>query len=150
MALELAGEYSFAVPQAELWRLLNDPDVLAKAIPGCNAVTRIAEDRYEMGLKLQVGAVSGSYMGTVAMRDKREPAHYVLEIEGQGSIGFMKGMATIDLEATGAATTLLRYTGSGEVGGVVAGVGQRVLLGVARFLAGQFFKSLAKQSVQPA
>ncbi len=144
MALEVKGEYALPVGQGELWRLLNDPDVLAKIIPGCNTVRALGEDRYEMGLKLQVGSVSGEYMGSVAIFEKREPEHYLLSVEGQGSIGFMKGSAAFDLEAQGEADSLLRYAGSAEVGGVVAGVGQRVLSGVAKFLAGRFFKALEK------
>ena len=144
MALEMKGECVLLVEQAELWRLLNDPDVLAKIIPGCNTVRLIGIDRYEMGLKLQVGSVSGEYMGSVAISDKREPFHFVLAIEGQGSIGFMKGSAAFDLEPHGEGASLLRYAGSAEVGGVVAGVGQRVLSGVAKFLAGRFFKALEK------
>lgn len=142
MALEMKGEYALPVQQTELWRLLNDPDVLAKIIPGCNTVRVVGADRYEMGLKLQVGSVSGEYLGSVDILDKQEPAYFVLNIEGQGSIGFMKGSAAFDLEAQGEGKSLLRYTGSAEVGGVVAGVGQRVLSGVAKFLAGRFFKAL--------
>ncbi len=148
MALEMKGEYALLVQQAELWRLLNDPDVLAKIIPGCNTVRMVGPDRYEMGLKLQVGSVSGEYMGSVAIFEKQEPLHYVLNIEGQGSIGFMKGSAAFDLESQGESVSLLRYSGSAEVGGVVAGVGQRVLSGVAKFLAGRFFKALEKHIEQ--
>jgi carbon monoxide dehydrogenase subunit G len=83
-------------------------------------------------------------MGSVEISDKQEPLHYKLMIEGQGSIGFMKGSAAFDLEPQGEGGSLLRYAGSAEVGGVVAGVGQRVLSGVAKFLAGRFFKALAK------
>jgi carbon monoxide dehydrogenase subunit G len=142
--LELKGEQRLPVSQRELWRLLNDPEVLAKTIPGCNAVRRIAEDKYEMGLKLQVANVSGEYLGGVSIHEKREPEHYVLAVEGQGSIGFMKGSAAFDLEPQGDQATLLRYAGSAEVGGVAAGVGQRVLSGVAKYLVGRFFKALEK------
>lgn len=148
MALEMKGEYALPVQQAELWRLLNDPEVLAKIIPGCNSVRALGPDRYEMGLKLQVGSVSGEYMGSVAISDKQEPMHYTLNIEGQGSIGFMKGSAVFGLEAQGEDKSVLRYAGSAEVGGVVAGVGQRVLSGVAKFLAGRFFKALEKHIEQ--
>jgi carbon monoxide dehydrogenase subunit G len=144
MALEMKGEYALPIQQAELWRLLNDPAVLAKIIPGCNTVRAVGTDRYEMGLKLQVGSVSGEYMGSVSIFDKQEPVHFVLTVEGQGSIGFMKGSAAFDLEPRGEGESLLRYAGSAEVGGVVAGVGQRVLSGVAKFLAGRFFKALEK------
>jgi carbon monoxide dehydrogenase subunit G len=143
--LEIRGEHVFAAAKPELWALLNDPGVLRRAIPGCNAVERIAEDRYRMGLKLQVANVSGEYMGEVAILDRRAPDHYVLAVSGEGSIGFMKGQGTFDLEARAEGGTRLRYVGSAELGGVVAGVGQRVLTGVARFLAGRFFQALEKQ-----
>lgn len=142
MALEIAGERPLPVGKAELWRLLNDPDVLAKIIPGCNAVERVSEDRYRMGLKLQVANVSGEYMGEVEIRDKCEPHRYVIAVSGEGSIGFMRGEAAIDLEERGEAAALLRFAGKAEVGGVVAGVGQRMLGGVAKFLVGRFFKLL--------
>jgi carbon monoxide dehydrogenase subunit G len=140
--LELSGEHAFALERQSLWALLNDPEILRKAIPGCNAVERLAEDRYRMGLKLQVANVSGEYMGEVEIRDRREPSHYVLVVGGEGSIGFMKGQAAFDLEERPGGGTLLRYAGSAEIGGVAAGVGQRVLLGVARFLVGRFFKGI--------
>jgi carbon monoxide dehydrogenase subunit G len=140
--LEVKGEQIFNTTRPDLWLLLNDPEVLKKAIPGCNTVESIGEDRYRMGLKVQVANVSGEYMGEVEIRDRSEPAHYVLLVGGEGSIGFMKGQAAFDLEERAEGGTTLRYAGSAEVGGVVAGVGQRVLLGVARFLVGRFFKSL--------
>ena len=143
--LELSGESVFQAGREQLWALLNDPEVLRRAIPGCNAIERVAEDRYRMGLKVQVANVSGEYMGEVEIRDRREPAHYVLLVGGEGSIGFMKGRAVFDLEACADGSTRLRYTGSAEVGGLAAGVGQRVLAGVARFLAGRFFKALEKE-----
>ena len=144
MALELKGEQVLKAGLERLWKLLNDPDVLAKTIPGCNSVRALGDDRYEMGLKLQVANVSGEYMGSVAITEKQEPSHYVLAVEGQGSIGFMKGSAAFDLKPMGENETLLVYSGSAEVGGVVAGVGQRVLSGVAKYMVGRFFKALEK------
>jgi carbon monoxide dehydrogenase subunit G len=144
--LELKGEQILPASRERLWEMLNDPEVLAKTIPGCNSVRKVADDRYEMGLKLQVANVSGEYLGSVAISEKREPEHYVLAVEGQGSIGFMKGSAAFDLEPQGVNATLLKYAGSAEVGGVAAGVGQRVLSGVAKYLVGRFFKALEEHA----
>ena len=143
--LELNGENAFKVGRERLWVLLNDPEVLKRAIPGCNAVERITDDRYRMGLKVQVAAVSGEYMGEVEIQDRVVPTHYVLLVGGEGSIGFMKGRASFDLDAREDGSTQLRYVGTAEVGGMVAGVGQRVLIGVARFLVGRFFKGIEKE-----
>ena len=149
MALELKGERELPAPREALWALLNDPAVLQKTLPGCNSVEAIGPDRYRMGLKLQVANVSGEYAGEVEIRDKQAPARYVLAVAGEGSIGFMRGSASFDLEEAGAAATRLRYAGTAEVGGVVAGVGQRVLAGVARFLVERFFKNLEKHIAGP-
>jgi uncharacterized protein len=146
--LEVKGEQVFMAARPDLWGMLNDPEILKKAIPGCNAVEQIAQDRYRMGLKVQVANVSGEYMGEVEIRDRNEPLHYVLLVGGEGSIGFMKGQAAFDLDERAEGGTVLRYAGTAEVGGVVAGVGQRVLLGVARFLVGRFFKSLEAQILE--
>ena len=143
--LEVKGESAFKAGRARLWALLNDPEVLKRAIPGCNAVERIADERYRMGLKVQVANVSGEYMGEVEIQDRVEPSHYVLLVGGEGSIGFMKGRAAFDLEARDDGSATLRYAGTAEVGGLVAGVGQRVLVGVARFLVGRFFKGIEKE-----
>ena len=143
--LELSGDNAFKVGRERLWALLNDPEVLKRAIPGCNAVERITDDRYRMGLKVQVAAVSGEYMGEVEIQDRIIPTHYVLLVGGEGSIGFMKGRASFDLDARDDGSTQLRYVGTAEVGGLVAGVGQRVLIGVARFLVGRFFKGIEKE-----
>jgi carbon monoxide dehydrogenase subunit G len=143
--LELNGDSSFKVGRERLWALLNDPEVLKRAIPGCNAVERITDDRYRMGLKVQVASVSGEYMGEVEIQDRVIPTHYVLLVGGEGSIGFMKGRASFDLDAREDGSTQLRYVGTAEVGGMVAGVGQRVLIGVARFLVGRFFKGIEKE-----
>ncbi len=142
--LEVKGEQAFAATRPALWQLLNDPEVLKQCIPGCNAIERITDDQYRMGLKVQVANVSGEYMGNVEIRDRAEPSHYVLLVGGEGSIGFMKGQAAFDLDERVEGGAMLRYAGTAEVGGLVAGVGQRVLLGVARFLVGRFFKALEK------
>ena len=146
--LEVKGEQAFAAARPLLWQLLNDPEVLKQCIPGCNAIERIADDYYRMGLKVQVTNVSGEYMGNVEIRDRAEPSHYVLLVGGEGSIGFMKGRAAFDLDERVEGGTTLRYAGTAEVGGLVAGVGQRVLIGVARFLVGRFFKALEQHIVE--
>src|SRR5258708_38669763 len=114
MALELKGEQSLPVSQAALWQLLNDPEVLAKTIPGCNSGRKVADDRYEMGLKLQVANVSGEYIGSVAISEKREPEHYVLAAGWQGAVGFIKGFAAFDPDPPGQNATILKDPGPAD------------------------------------
>jgi carbon monoxide dehydrogenase subunit G len=143
MALKLKGEHKVALGQEQVWCLLNDPAVLQEVIPGCEKLTRVAEDKYELGLDLLIGSVSGSYKGSVELSDKKPIDHYDLKLVGEGSIGFVKGSAHFVLTPKDD-VTVISYDGEAEVGGLVAGVGNRVLGGVAKFMVGRFFKAFDK------
>ncbi|HTP95735.1 MAG TPA: carbon monoxide dehydrogenase subunit G [Burkholderiales bacterium] len=145
MAIELKGKHTLPLGQQALWDMLNDPAVLAKAIPGCGKMERVGDDVFEVALKLQVASIGGSYTGKIAIAGKQPPQRYRLQLEGQGSIGFAKGEAGFELVADSPAATTVIYDGRAEVGGLVAGVGSRMLSGVSKFLVGQFFKALEKQ-----
>ncbi len=141
MKLDIGGEEKFDVGIEALWAALNDPAVLCKCIPGCKEMTPTAEDQFKLLLELKVASVGGSFEGAIALTDKQPPAQCRLAVSGEGSLGHGNGAATFSLSADGG-QTLMRYAGEGEIGGLVAGVGQRILKGVAKHLIGQFFKTL--------
>jgi carbon monoxide dehydrogenase subunit G len=143
MALELKGKHKVALSREQVWCLLNDPAVLQEVIPGCESLNRVAEDKYELGLSLLIGSVSGNYKGSVELSDKKPLDYYDLTLVGEGSIGFVKGRAHFVLIEENGGTTIT-YDGEAEVGGLVAGVGNRVLGGVAKFMVGRFFKAFDK------
>jgi carbon monoxide dehydrogenase subunit G len=143
MALQLKGDHKVAIGREQVWCLLNDPVVLQEIIPGCDTLTRVDEDKYELGLDLLIGSVSGSYKGSVELSDKQPPDYYDLALVGEGSIGFVKGKAHFVLVDKGDGT-LITYDGEAEVGGLVAGVGNRVLGGIAKFMVKRFFKAFDK------
>lgn len=140
MALQLKGEHRVAIDRDQVWRLLNDPVVLQAIIPGCETLNRVSDDKYELGLGLVVGSVSGNYKGTVELADRHPPDYYDLLLTGDGSIGFVKGRARFTLNPKGSGTEIV-YDGETEVGGLIAGVGNRVLGGVAKFMVKRFFKA---------
>ena len=140
MALQLKGDHKVALGREQVWCLLNDPEVLQEVIPGCEKLVRIGEDKYELALGLLIGSVSGNYTGSVELSDKKPLDYYDLKLVGEGSIGFVKGGAHFTLTEEGS-DTLISYDGEAEVGGLVAGVGNRVLGGVAKFMVKRFFKA---------
>ena len=149
MKLDIGGEESFEVGIETLWRALNDPAVLVKCIPGCKEMIPDGEDRFKLVLNLKVASVGGSFEGAISLSDKAPPAHCKVAVSGEGSLGQGSGAATFSLtpQDTG---TLMRYSGEGEIGGLVAGVGQRILKGVSKYLIGQFFKALRRETTAPA
>ncbi|MBM9593185.1 SRPBCC family protein [Roseitranquillus sediminis] len=144
MKMELKGSEEIAASREALWEGLNDPAVLTKCIPGCKEMVETGPDAYEVKLQLKVAAVGGSFDGKVRLHDKEEPVHCRITISGGGSLGTGNGTAEFRIEETGPGTSRLDYEGTGEIGGLVAGVGQRVLGSVAKHLTKQFFTALRK------
>jgi carbon monoxide dehydrogenase subunit G len=139
--MDVNGSYTFAATPESVWKLLTDPGVIAGCLPGCDRLEPIDDDTYRAAVTLAVAAVSGNYTGTVSMLDKNAPRSYRLVVEGSGKPGFVNGEATIELIAEGASTTV-RVTGHGNVGGLIARVGQRLLGSVSKMMMDRFFACL--------
>ena len=139
--MKVEGTYSYPAPPARVWTRLLDPEALRSCIPGCTSLVAAGDDRWEATLDVGAGPIRGTYNGSVAIANKNEPVSYTLRIEGKGSPGFVKGTAEISLVLVDAGTRV-DVKADGQVGGTVAAVGQRMLVGVARMLMGQFFDCL--------
>ncbi len=110
-------------------------------MPGCEGLKEIGPDQYEATMKVGIASVKGTYKGKVSIKERQAPSHYVLSGEGSGGPGFMKGDMSIDLEEKNG-VTMLKYSTDAKIGGLIAGVGQRMLGGVARMMVDQFFKKM--------
>lgn len=130
-----------AAPDA-VFAALNDPVVLSSTIPGCNTLTALGEDRYAMSVTAGVASVKGTYEGEVALTDQQPPDSFVLRANGSGAPGTVDATVQVRLASIGDGTTRLDYAADAVVGGMVGGVGQRMLSGVARRMAGQFFANV--------
>jgi carbon monoxide dehydrogenase subunit G len=139
--VKIEGSYTFQAPRERVWEVLLDPNVLAQTIPGCESLKEIGPDEYEAVMKVGVAAVKGTYKGKVTIKDKQPPSHYVLSGQGSGGPGFMQGDVAIDLEENSGGT-LLKYSSEPKVGGLIASIGGRMLNGVAKMMADQFFKKI--------
>lgn len=131
-----------AVLHAERQRVfdaLNDPAVLQGAIPGCEALEALGDDRYRMTVTAGVASIKGSYDGEVALTDKVAPESFTLRAKGAGAPGTVDATCRVTLTEDGEGTTRLDYDADAVVGGMVGGVGQRMLTSVAKKMAGQFF-----------
>jgi carbon monoxide dehydrogenase subunit G len=146
--MEMTGEQLIALPQAATWKALNDPEVLKDCIPGCETITRLSDNEYEVVLTAKVGPVSAKFKGKMTVADADPPRYYRLAFEGQGGVaGFAKGESTVTLTPEGDHTKL-SYAAKASVGGKLAQVGARLIDGVARQLAGKFFEAFEKRAVK--
>jgi carbon monoxide dehydrogenase subunit G len=124
-----------------VWAVITDPAVLARTIPGCVSLEQVGEDSYRMHVAVGVGAIRGSYAGEVHLTDQQRPSSYVMHASGAGAPGQVRATVPITLEAVDGGTRV-SYSADAVVGGPVAGVGQRMITGVAKRMAGQFFSAI--------
>jgi carbon monoxide dehydrogenase subunit G len=137
--MEIVGEQLIPRPQGVTWSSITDPQVLKACIPGCESMDKIADNEYEMVMGAKVGPVSAKFKGKITLADVDAPNAYTLIFEGQGGVaGFAKGQAKVRLSPEGEATRL-QYTAKATIGGKLAQVGSRLVDGVAKKLAENFF-----------
>ncbi len=139
--MKVTGSATLHAPREKVWDALNDPAVLVRTIPGCQQLEEVGPDRYRMTITAGVASIKGTYQGDVALTDQEQPGSFTLKASGAGAPGTVSADVKVTLaEADG--DTRLDYDADAIVGGVVGGVGQRVLSGVAKKTAGEFFKAV--------
>ena len=149
--MEMQGSRDLAITQQQAWDALNDPEVLKQCIPGCDKVEANGPDTFSIGMGLKIGPVSAKFTGKITLSDINPPHSYTISFEGQGGpAGFGKGNAKVLLTPNSHGNTL-SYEVHATVGGKVAQMGQRLIDGVAKSLAEDFFKrfDLAMQASYP-
>ncbi len=95
-----------------------------------------------MTVNVGVSAIRGTYAGTCSLGDLQPPSSLLLSAQGSGAPGTIGAEVTVRLDDRGDGTTSLSYDAEVVVGGMVAGVGQRMLGSVSRRLAGEFFAAV--------
>jgi carbon monoxide dehydrogenase subunit G len=139
------GEHTFPGPRQTVWDLLQDPEVLSKAMPGARKLHLTGDGTYEGVIRIGVGPVTAAeWTLNVALKDRVEPASYIMQVDSKGALGFTRGNATVNLDEVDGGTRM-RYHADLSVGGKVAGVGQRLLDQVAKMLTRQGLDALNKE-----
>jgi uncharacterized protein len=139
------GEHTFPAPRQSVWDLLQDPEVLAKAMPGARKLERTGDGTYEGVIRIGVGPVTAAeWKLNVELKDRVPPESYVMQVDSKGPLGFTRGSATVNLDAVEGGTRM-RYHADLAVGGKVAGVGQRLLDQVAKMLTKKGLDALSEE-----
>ena len=137
--MDFTGEYKVPASRDKVWEALNDVGVLKLCIDGCEELNKDSDTEFSAKVTAKVGPVRAKFTGKVTLSDLDPPNGYTISGEGQGGVaGFAKGGAIVKLvEDDGA--TILHYEAKAEVGGKLASVGSRLVEGVAKKTADDFF-----------
>ena len=149
--MDMQGSRQLAITQQQAWDALNDPAVLKACIPGCDKLEPTGENQYAIGMGIKIGPVSAKFAGKITLGDIVAPVSYSITFEGQGgAAGFGKGNSAVKLLPNESGCEL-QYTVHATVGGKIAQLGQRLIDGVAKSMAEDFFKRFddAMQQAHP-
>lgn len=139
--MKLTGQHTIDVDRQRVWDALQDPAVLARTLPGCQSLEVTGPDAYAATITAGVASVKGTYQGRVSLAEIQAPASYTLVASGAGAPGTVQAEARVRLEETDGSTTI-HYDADAVVGGMIGGVGQRMLVSVAKRTAGEFFTAV--------
>ena len=147
--MKITGHHSVPYPVELVWDALLDPAVLVRTIPGCERLEATGEHTYAMTVSAGVAAIRGTYDGTCALSDLAPHESLVMRLQGAGAPGTIDATVRVSFaEAEG--LTTVSYDADATVGGMVGGVGQRMLASVSKRTAGEFFDNVAGAIGTPA
>jgi uncharacterized protein len=153
--MKVTGTSTLSADRATVWMALNNPAVLVRTIPGCQRLEAIGGDAYKMTISAGVGSIKGVYDGEVRLTDLEEPGSFRMRAQGAGAPGTIGADVRVTLADGPDGGTSLTYDADATVGGMIGGVGQRMLTGVSKKMAAEFFRNVdaalgGVPAVQPA
>lgn len=141
--MQQSGEYRIRADRETVWQALNDPELLGECIAGCQSVSKIDDEHFDVAVKAKIGPVSAIFKAALELSDINPPESYVINGSAKGgAAGFAKGSAQVSLEEDGD-FTVLRYGVEANVGGKLAQVGSRLVEGASRKMADDFFAAFS-------
>ena len=136
--MKFTGENVLAAPVEQAWDALLDPAVLVRTIPGCERLEATGENAYAMTVTAGVASIKGTYAGSCQLRDLVEHESLVMKLDGAGAPGTIGATVNVRFTPEGSSTRV-SYDADAVVGGMIGGVGQRMLTSVSKRMAGEFF-----------
>lgn len=140
--MKISGTSHLSADRNAVWRALNDPEVLVRTIPGCRRLEALGADAYKMTIAAGVGSIKGVYDGQVRLTDQEHPGSFRMHAQGAGAPGTIGADVLVTLLAAADGGTELTFDANATVGGMIGGVGQRMLTGVSKKMAAEFFANV--------
>jgi len=141
--MKISGSNVVDQPVDKVWEALLDPQVLVATIPGCERLEGTGEHAYAMTVTAGVAAIKGTYQGSCSLSDLRERESLVMTLQGAGAPGTVDATVHVRFSEPAPGQTEIAYDADAVVGGMVGGVGQRMLSSVSKRMAGEFFANVA-------
>ncbi len=146
--MRITGSYKLPFEQDQAYQSLQDPLILARCVPGCDALEKIDEDEYAMSMQVDVGGFAGLFRGRIKVTDAHPPRSFKILVEGGVMFGDLKGEGLMNLTPATEGTEL-SYDGDVLVGGAIAALGQRMIDSSAKTMIRKFFERFCEEVKGP-
>ena len=140
MAIRLENEYHIELDQEDVWKAINNPEILSEILPNCESLEPISEHQFIAHIKVKIGPISSKFKSTLELFDLKEPDGYRFRVQGSGKKGSMNGQGEIKLLSNGSGTGFT-FIAEGKVTGLIARVGQRLIEAAGKKLMDQGFEN---------
>jgi uncharacterized protein len=125
--VNVSGERTFAAPRGTVWQVLNDPESMAKTMPGVESFDVHDERRWTANVKIPLGLGGLKMKVDMEKIEEREAEFAKLAIKGNG-VGAMMNMETsFRLGDVPEGGTAMAWEAEVKILGPVGSMGQRVL-----------------------
>lgn len=148
--MQISGSNHLSTDPATAWEAFHDEGFLLATLPGAQSMQEVEPGNFKMTVSAGVAAIKGTYEGSAVFSQEVPHESFVMSLSGAGGPGTVNADVTVQMAPSADGGTDLTWSADAVVGGPVGGVGQRMLSGVAKRLAGQFFSNIDKEIVRRA
>jgi len=146
--LQVDGSNVIQAPRDRVWALLQDPEVLARCVPGVQEMLPDGPDSYTAILNVAVGPVKGKFKAKVKISNQVPPQSMTLQIEAKAPTGIVNAVGQLVLVEQGE-STLVQWSGEPKLMGMIASLAGRLIGGISKSQADVFFSNLEKEAQNP-
>lgn len=152
--MQVQGSTTINAPRERVWALLQDPDVLARCVPGVTEMTATGPDsngadQYNAVLNVSVGPVKGKFQAKVTITGRQPPQQMTLSIDAKSPTGIVTATGTLKLSELEGSKTQIDWEGEPKLRGMLATLAGRLIGGITQQQADVFFANLDKEASQP-
>lgn len=151
--MKFVQEFQVAEDPSTLWKLFEQPTVVAECMPGMESIQVIDDDNFVVQVTQAVGPISATFESRVVVAERVENSRIAFNATGKavrGAIGNFRTESVVMLHPHEGGT-LVRVESEAALAGVLGSVGQKIIARQAEKITAQFAENLqARLSGAPA
>jgi len=143
--VNVSGERTFAASRATVWQVLNDPEAMAKTMPGVESFDVHDDRHWTANVKIPLGLGGMRMKVDMDKVEEREPDFAKLAIKGNGVGAIMNMETSFTLSDGAGGATSMVWNAEVKILGPVGSMGQRILQPIVNQQVQHVLTALDKQ-----